>query len=145
MFPEQRIPPIARILLRVALGVTFLVACADRFGFLGPYGSRNVSWGDWKHFEQNVALLIWFLPKAVIPAISLIETVIEVVLGLALLAGVFPRIVSWCSAALLLSFALTMTVALGIVAPFSYSVWTAAAAAFLLGATTPLRSRAAGS
>jgi hypothetical protein len=34
---------------------------------------------------------------------------------------------------LLLSFALAMTGALGVKAPIDYSVWTAAAAAFLLG------------
>ena len=134
---ENRTLPLARMLMRVALGITFLVACADRFGFLGHYGSRNVSWGDWKHFEQYVGFLNGFLPKALIPALSLVETVIEVALGLALLAGFFPRIVAWSSAALLLLFALTMTLAQGAVAPVSYSVWTAAAAAFLLGAITP--------
>lgn len=142
---ENRTLPLARILMRVALGITFLVACADRFGWLGRYGSKNVSWGDWKHFEQYVSFLNGFLPKTVIPALSLVETVIEVTLGLALLAGLFPRIVAWSSAALLLLFALTMTFAQGAVAPVSYSVWTAAAAAFLLGAITPPRSLSAAS
>jgi hypothetical protein len=63
-----------------------------------------------------------------------LETVIETALGVALLLGIYQRIVAWCSAALLFSFALTMSVALGIVAPLSYSVFSAFAAAFLLGA-----------
>ena len=43
------------------------------------------------------------------------------------------RIAFVAAAALLLSFALAMTCALGVKAPTDYSVWTAAAAAFLLG------------
>jgi len=79
---NERIFQIARILLRFALGVTFLVSVADRLGALGPYGARNVSWGDWKHFVQYVAVLNWFVPKALIPALSVLET-IETVLGIA--------------------------------------------------------------
>ena len=131
---NRRILQVARILLRFALGVTFLVSIGDRLGALGPNGARNVSWGDWKHFVQYVAVLNWFVPKALIPTLSLLETVIETVLGVALLVGIYQRIVAWCSAALLLSFALTMSLALGIVAPLSYSVFSAFAAAFLLGA-----------
>lgn len=130
----------ARIFLRWALGVTFLVAVADRFGMLGPYGSKNVSWGDWRHFVQYVGVLNWFLPKRLIPALACVETVIETLLGLALLAGIYQRVVAWCSAALLLSFALTMSIALGIVAPLSYSVFTAAAGALLLGAVAAPRA-----
>jgi peptidoglycan/LPS O-acetylase OafA/YrhL len=40
---------------------------------------------------------------------------------------------AFAAVALLLSFALAMTCALGVKAPTDYSVWTAAAAAFLLG------------
>lgn len=130
---------LARILLRIALGIAFLVSVADRFSFLGPYGAKNVSWGDWKHFVEYVAVLNWFVPKALIPALSALETAIETALGVALLLGISQRIVAWCSAGLLLSFALTMSVALGIVAPLSYSVFTAFAAALLLGAVSPTR------
>ena len=139
MLTEKRTLFLACILLRVALGVTFLVACADRFGFLGAYGSRNVSWGDWKHFEQNVAILTWFVPKTLIPGLAAVETAIEATLGIALLVGIYPRIVAWSSAALLASFALTMSIAMGIVAPVSYSVFTAAGSALLLGAVAAPR------
>jgi hypothetical protein len=63
---NERMLQLARILLRLALGITFLVSVADRFGFLGPHGAKNVSWGGWKHFVQYVATLNWFVPKAVI-------------------------------------------------------------------------------
>ena len=134
---NERVLQVARILLRLALGITFLVSVADRFGALGPYGARNVSWGEWKHFVQYVATLNWFVPKALIPALALLETIFETALGVALLVGVWQRIVAWCSAGLLLSFALTMSIALGIVAPVSYSVFTAFSAALLLGAVAP--------
>jgi putative oxidoreductase len=68
-----------------------------------------------------------------IPTLSLLETVIEATLGLALLTGVYARIVAWSSAILLSSFALTMTISLGILAPLGYGVFTAVGAAFLLG------------
>jgi putative oxidoreductase len=110
------------------------VAVGDRFGWLGPYGSKNVSWGDGSHFVQYVALLNSFVPKSLIPGLAVLETVIELGLGIALLLGIYQRVVAWSSAALLLSFALTMSIALGIVAPLSYSVFTALGAALLLGA-----------
>lgn len=132
---NERILQIARLTLRVALASAFLAAVADRLGLLGSYGSRNVSWGDWKHFEAYVAVLNWFLPKSLIPALSAAETVIEAGLGLALLTGILSRIVAWLSAALLGSFALTMSIALGPLAPLSYGVFTAVAGALLLGAT----------
>jgi uncharacterized membrane protein YphA (DoxX/SURF4 family) len=137
---NERMLQVGRIILRLTLGITFLVAVADRFGILGPYGAKNVSWGDWKHFVEYVAVLNWFVPKALIPTLSVVETAIETVLGVALMLGIYQRIVAWCSAGLLLSFALTMSVALGIVAPLSYSVFTAFAAALLLGAVSPARA-----
>jgi uncharacterized membrane protein YphA (DoxX/SURF4 family) len=133
---NERILRTTRVVLRLALASAFLVAVADRLGFLGPHGSRNVAWGDWKHFEDYVGFLIRFVPKGLIPAISAVETVIETGLGLGLLVGFYPRIVAWSSAALLGSFALTMTIALGVLAPLSYGVFTSIGAALLLGAVT---------
>ena len=131
---NERVLQIARVFLRLALGITFLVAIGDRFGWLGPYGSKNVSWGDWTHFVQYVAVLNPFVPKSLIPGLAVLETVIELGLGIALLLGIYQRVVAWSSAALLMSFALTMSIALGITAPLSYSVFTAFGAALLLGA-----------
>src|SRR5215472_6304941 len=135
---EDRIFQITRVFLRFALGITFLVSIADRFGWLGQYGSRNVSWGDWKHFVQYVAILNWFVPKALISGLAVLETALELGLGVALVLGIYMRVVAWSSAALLMAFALTMTFALGIVAPLSYSVFTAAGGALFLGAVAAL-------
>jgi uncharacterized membrane protein YphA (DoxX/SURF4 family) len=130
---NDRILQIARVFLRLALSITFLVAVADRFGWLGPYGRKNVSWGDWRHFVQYVAILNWFVPKGLIPGLAVLETIIEAGLGFALLLGIYQRVVAWSSAALLMSFAVTMSLSLGIVAPISYSVFTALGGALLLG------------
>jgi len=74
------------------------------------------------------------MPKALIPTIGVVETVIEFTLAVALLVGVYQRIVAWASAALLMSFALTMSIALGIRAPLGYGVFAAVGGALLLGA-----------
>ena len=131
---NERVLQIARVFLRLALGISFLVAIGDRFGWLGPYGSKNVSWGDWTHFVQYVAVLNSFVPQSLIPGLAVLETIIELGLGVALVLGIYQRVVAWSSAALLMSFALTMSIALGITAPLSYSVFTAFGAALLLGA-----------
>jgi putative oxidoreductase len=131
---NERVLQIARVFLRLALGITFLFSIADRFGWLGAYGSKNVSWGDWTHFVQYVVVLNSFVPKSLIPGLAVLETIIELGLGIALLLGIYQRVVAWSSAALLLSFALTMSIALGITAPLSYSVFAALGAALLLGA-----------
>jgi hypothetical protein len=34
------------VFLRVAVGISFLSAVADRFGLWGAYGQANVAWGD---------------------------------------------------------------------------------------------------
>jgi hypothetical protein len=38
--------------LRYALGLGFLSAVADRFGLWGPFGTPNVSWGNFSRFLE---------------------------------------------------------------------------------------------
>jgi hypothetical protein len=83
-------------------------------------------------FNAYVAKLNWFIPAGLIPVVGWASTVAETGLAFALLIGWNLRWVSFASALLLLSFAATMTVALGPKAPLDFSVFTAAAAAFLL-------------
>jgi putative oxidoreductase len=123
-------------LLRIALATGFLSAVADRFGLWGPPGSPGVAWGDLTQFNAYVAKLNWFIPARLIPVVGWASTVAETGLALALLIGWNLRWVSLASALLLLSFAATMTVALGPKAPLDFSVFTAAAAAFLLFAVS---------
>jgi uncharacterized membrane protein YphA (DoxX/SURF4 family) len=62
------------------------------------------------------------------------STFAEALLGLALVVGFFTRAAALLSGLLLLSFALTMTIALGVKAALDFSVFSASAGAFLLAA-----------
>ncbi|EDY17332.1 DoxX family protein [Chthoniobacter flavus Ellin428] len=123
-------------LLRLALAAAFFSAVADRFGLWGAPGAHGVSWGDWPHFLAYTSKLLWFLPPALVNVGAWAATIAEVVLGIALLTGRWSHIVALATVALLTSFGLTMTVALGVKAPLDYSVFTATAAALLLAAIT---------
>jgi len=123
---------IAVWLLRVALAFSFLSAVADRFGLWGQYGS-GAAWGDFERFTAYTAQLLWFLPPSLLSPAAILSTAAEVVVAGGLLAGWRLHWWAFAAAALLLSFALAMAGALGVKAPTDYSVWTAAAAAFLLG------------
>lgn len=131
---DKRVLQIGRIVLRLCLSSAFLFAIADRFGVYGRHGTKGVSWGDWTHFLQFVAYLIKIGPRTFIPAIGATETIIEFSLAVALLLGIYPRMIAWSSAALLASFAVTMSIALGIPTTLGYGVFTGIGAALLLGA-----------
>lgn len=123
---------IALILTRYALALTFLSAVADRFGLWGEPGLKNVAWGNYSNFLDYTAVLNPWASKALLPLIGGIATALEVILAIALIIGWRIKEVSLASAVLLLTFALSMALTLGIKAPLDYSVFTASAAAFLL-------------
>ena len=123
--------------LRVALALSFLSAVADRFGLWGPPGAPNVAWGNFDKFVEFTGLLLWLLPSAVVPLFGWIATIAEVVLAIGLLSGRYLRWFALASCILLLSFAASMTLSLGVETAFTYSVWTAAASAFLLACIDP--------
>jgi uncharacterized membrane protein YphA (DoxX/SURF4 family) len=122
------------VYLRLALGISFLSAVADRFGLWGAYGQPNVAWGNFARFVDYTAKLNWFLPAAMIPALAMIATAAETLFGLLLVLGWKTRITALLSGVLLTAFALTMTMALGVKAPLDLSVFSAAGGALLLGA-----------
>jgi uncharacterized membrane protein YphA (DoxX/SURF4 family) len=120
------------VFLRLALGIAFLSAVADRFGLWGVYGHPNVAWGNYARYVDYTARLNWFLPAAMIPALAIVATAAEILLGLLLVLGWKIRIAALLSGVLLIIFALTMTVAMGVKAPLDASVFSAAAGALLL-------------
>ena len=77
----------AALFLRIALSASFLSAVADRFGLWGPAGSPNVAWGGFDAYLEYTALLLSALPKSAIPVLGWSATILEVVLGIALLIG----------------------------------------------------------
>jgi uncharacterized membrane protein YphA (DoxX/SURF4 family) len=125
----------AQWFLRLALAAGFLSAVADRFGLWGSAGAPNVAWGAWQPFVHYVAKLNWFAPPASIPILAWTSTVAEVVLGIGLLIGWQLRWFALGAGLLLLSFAATMTFAIGVKAPLDFSVFAAAGGAFLLAAS----------
>src|SRR4051794_18834721 len=120
------------VLLRFALGVSLLSAVADRFGLWGAFGMPHVAWGTFARFVAYTGQLNWFLPKAMIPAMAVLSTFAETIVAILLLLGWQTRIAAVLSGVLLLSFAVTMTGALGIKAPLDASVFSAAGGSFLL-------------
>jgi hypothetical protein len=92
----------------------------------------GVAWGGFDAFLAYTGRLLWFLPAGLVPAAGWAATVSEVALAVGLIVGVRARAFALASGLLLTAFAVTMTAALGPEPSLSFSVWTAAAGAFLL-------------
>ena len=120
------------ILLRLALGASFLSAVADRFGLWGAFGEPYVAWGSFARFVGYTGQLNWFLPKATIPTLAIAATCAEAILGIMLLLGWQTRIAALASGIVLVIFGVTMAAALGVKAPLNFSVFSAMGGAFLL-------------
>jgi quercetin dioxygenase-like cupin family protein/uncharacterized membrane protein YphA (DoxX/SURF4 family) len=130
---------IVRLFARFALGASFLSAVADRFGLWGPYGAKNVSWGNFAHFVEYTGAVTSLFPSSSTVSFAWAATIAETLFGILLIAGFKIRMASVLSGLLLLSFAIGMVTGLGIKTPFDYSVFSAAAAAFLLAFWEPDR------
>ena len=132
-------PKSLAIIRKLGLGASFLSAVADRFGLWGPYGAKNVSWGNFAHFVEYTGAVTSLFPSSSTVLLAWAATVAETILGILLIAGFKIRMTSVLSGLLLLSFAIGMITGLGIKTPFDYSVFSAAAAAFLLAFWEPDR------
>ena len=120
------------VFLRIALGIAFLSAVADRFGYWGQPGEASVAWGNFDNFLDYVAVLNPYLPDSLIPAVGWGATIAEIALGAALILGYRLRPAALMSGILLLIFAVSMVINTGLKSPLDYSVFTASAAAFFL-------------
>ena len=120
--------------LRITLAAGFLSAVADRFGLWGPPGAPGVAWGAWDPFVDYVGVLNWFVPTALTPALAWVATAAEIVVAAGLVVGWQLRWFALSAGLLLLSFAVTMTLAAGIKGPLDYAVFGVAAGGFLLAA-----------
>jgi len=117
-----------QLFLRLAISVTMLSAVADRFGLWGD----NSAWGNWGNFEKYTQKLTFFLPEMLSKFSAYAATFLEILFPLMLILGFKTKIAAYGTGFLLLVFALSMSIALGIKAPLDYSVWVGSAAAFLL-------------
>jgi uncharacterized membrane protein YphA (DoxX/SURF4 family) len=88
---------IVRLFARFALGGSFLSAVADRFGLWGPYGAKNVSWGDFAHFVEYTGAVMSLFPSSLTVSFAWAATVAETLFGILLIAGFKTRMVSGLS------------------------------------------------
>jgi len=123
---------VSSVVLRLGLGLGFLSAVADRLGLWGAFGEPNVEWGNFSRFLEYTSTLNWYAPAAMIPALGVIATGAETLLGLHLVIGWHTRATALLTALLLLIFAAAMTLALGIKAPLNFAVFTGVGGALLL-------------
>lgn len=121
-----------QLFLRLALGTALLSAVADRFGLWGAHAA----WGNWENFEAYTGKVTGFLPASLTPFNAIAATVLETIFGGLLIIGFKTRLTAACTGVLLLLFALSMSISLGIKSALDYSVWVGSAGAFLL-ATQP--------
>lgn len=120
---------IVKVFLRLAIGIGFLSAVADRFGF---WPAEVSAWGNWNSFIEYTDLINPLIPDVLISPLGIIATVAEVLFALCLLVGFKTEYFAKLSGYLLFLFALSMVFSTGIKGVFDYSVFTASAAAFAL-------------
>src|SRR5439155_17881725 len=92
---------------------------------------------DFVHFTHYTGQLNPWAPAGLIPVLAWAATGAELVLGTALILGLFTRWAALLSGILLLLFASGMTVGTGLKSALNASVFSAAAAAFALAVLAP--------
>ena len=118
-----------KMFLRLAVGIGFLSAIADRFGL---WPADVSAWGNWKSFIDYTDLINPLVPDVLISPLGILATTAELFFALCLLVGFRTEYFAKLSGYLLLIFALAMAFSTGIKGAFDYSVFTASAAAFAL-------------
>jgi uncharacterized membrane protein YphA (DoxX/SURF4 family) len=117
---------LAGLYARLALGGAFLSSVAARFGL---WDQRPE---PFQQFIGYTGEVLSFLPRSTIPFLAVAATIIEIALGVLLLAGAALRWTALASAMLLATFAACMAVSFGLKSPLDYSVLSASAGAVLL-------------
>jgi putative oxidoreductase len=121
------LPRLAIVYARLALGAAFLSGIASRFGLWGKNG-----YASFRGFVAYTAEVNSFMPAFTIPLLAWTATLAELILGILLVLGLWPRWTALASAVLLLLFATAMAISFGVKSPLDYSVFSASAAALLL-------------
>jgi putative oxidoreductase len=131
-WPQAKRP--ALLYARAALGIGFLSGVADRFGL---WRGRNVGYGNFDGFLRYTAKVNSFMPASSIPFLGWTATGAELILGVLLLLGLWPRWTGLASALLLILFGTAMAISFGAKSPLDYSVFSASAAAVMLAVYQP--------
>ena len=120
---------IIKLFLRFGIGIGFLSAVADRFGF---WPVEISAWGNWENFLAYTKVINPIIPDLLVTPFGIIATGTEVLFGIFLILGFKTEYVAKLSGYLMLIFALAITFSTGIKGAFDYSVYAASAAAFAL-------------
>ncbi len=128
--PKERA---ALVFARLALASAFLSAVASRFGLW----QGHFSLARFQEFIQYTGEVNAFLPAKTYPFLAWGATAAELTCGLGLLTGLRLRWFAFGSAALLACFGTAMAISQGLKSPLDYSVFSASAAALLLGLRAP--------
>jgi uncharacterized membrane protein YphA (DoxX/SURF4 family) len=121
-----------QLLLRLALGITFLTPVFDRLGILGRAGTGNIEWGNWENFINYTATLMPYFDRPMVNIMGLTATIAEAAIAVGLIAGFKTKYVALGSCILTLTFIVFMATSVGIQKPINFGVFTASAASFLL-------------
>lgn len=125
---------IAQLMLRLALGIGFVLPVLDRIGWLGAAGEENVMWGSWENFAAYTQTLMPYVNLPVASFFGFVATIGEVLFGILLIVGYKIRFAAYGSFGLTLIFALSMLFFLHYRAPFNYSVFVVSFSSLLLSA-----------
>ena len=120
---------IIKLFLRLSISFSFLSAVADR---LGLWNAKYSVWGNWDNFLVYTKLINPWFPDRFIGLVGVVVTGFEIIFATCLIIGLRTELFAKLSGALLLTFALSMTLSTGIKGAFDYSVFSASAAAFAL-------------
>jgi putative oxidoreductase len=121
-----------QLLLRLAIGMTFLTPVLDRLGILGAAGTGNIEWGNWENFINYTSTLMPFFDRPMVNVMGLIATISETIIAVGLIIGFKTKYVALGSCLLTLTFIVFMATSVGIQKPINFGVFTASAASFLL-------------
>jgi len=89
-------------------------------------------WDNWEKFEAYTGKVTGFLPIYFTSFNAIAATALEIVFGALLIVGLKTRLAAIGAGFLLLLFAISMSISLGIKSALDYSVWVGSAGAFLL-------------
>lgn len=123
---------IPQLLLRYALGITFLTPVADRLGILGAPGTGNIEWGNWNNFIDYTSTLMPVFDRPMVNVMGGIATVAELLVGICLIIGFKTKYAAIGASLITFTFIVFMTLSVGIQKPVNYGVFTAAAAGLVL-------------
>ncbi|MTH17627.1 DoxX family protein [Flavobacterium sp. LC2016-01] len=121
-----------QLLLRLALGITFLTPVSDRLGILGAPGTGNIEWGNWQNFIDYTATIMPIFERPMVNFMGGAATVAELFIGIFLIIGFKTKWAARGASLITLTFIIFMTLSVGIQKPINYGVFTASAAGLLL-------------